>query len=73
MKKADAEKGIRALCTEWAGTLPPEKLVHPSFSAFTSWLEAKGHGSFLDFKSTTGARYDAAMWFDDELGQSWRN
>jgi hypothetical protein len=27
---------------------------------------------YLDFRSTAGADYDAEMWFDQELKQTWR-
>lgn len=65
MKKADAEKGIRYAASKWyraAGR--PE---HPSFYAFKQWMREQGHDSYLEFRSTTGADYDAERWFDDEM------
>jgi hypothetical protein len=72
MTKPEAEKAIRRLCTEWARELSSEDLEHPSFDAFRTWLDAKGYGHYLTFRSVAGPLYDAEMWFDDELGQSWR-
>jgi len=75
MKKADCERAIRHLCHEWAETTKRAagELDHPSFSAFKSWLSSSGYGHYLNFRSTAGAEYDAELWFDQELKQSWRN
>ncbi len=72
MKKDEAERAIRSLCTTWAETLDSDAREHPSFYQFRDWLSASGYGMYMDFKSRMGAAYDAEMWFDDELGQSWR-
>lgn len=72
MKKSLAEPVIRHLATEWFDGLPPEKREHPSFSSFKFWLDSKGYGHYLRFKSVAGANYDAEAWFDDELRQNWR-
>jgi hypothetical protein len=72
MKKAEAEKAIRYLATQWANTLSEEDKEHPSFSAFKGWLAANRYSGYLDFRSVMGANYDAEAWFDEELGQTWR-
>jgi hypothetical protein len=56
----------------WLREHPEAKREHPSFSDFRTWLEARYTGVFY-FRSTMGPLYDAEMWFDRELGQSWRN
>ncbi|MCJ9700182.1 hypothetical protein [Bradyrhizobium sp. SHOUNA76] len=71
MKKDEAEKAIRSLATTWFDTLPEDKREHPSWYAFKDWLFAH-YSHCLDFRSRTGANYDAEAWFDDELGQNWR-
>jgi hypothetical protein len=72
--KAECEKAIRHLCHEWAKELgihvSPEN--DPGFSKFRIWLEEKGFGSYLKFRSVAGALYDAEMWFDQEMKQTWR-
>lgn len=40
MKKAEAEKAIRSLVTQWADTLSDIDREHPSFSTFKTWLSA---------------------------------
>ena len=72
MKKAEAEKAIRYLATQWPNTLSKEDRADPSFSTFKSWLAANRYSSYLDFRSVMGADYDAEAWFDEELGQMWR-
>jgi len=72
MKKADSEKAIRSLSTQWANTLSDEDREHPSFSSFKAWLSTNGYGGYMDFRSTMGPDYDAEAWFDEELGQMWR-
>lgn len=73
MKKAESEKVIRSLSTQWFATLPPEDKEHPSFGVFCNWVRANGYGDYLDFRSRMGPSNDAESWFDNELGQSWRN
>ncbi len=74
-KKAECEQAIRYLCTEWAKErgIPHRPDFQPSFSEFTSWLNQKGYGHYLNFRSVAGPLYDAEMWFDQEFGQTWRN
>jgi hypothetical protein len=67
MTKAEAQKAIRHLCRKWYDTLPQPKPEAPSFSAFQSWLNESGYSRYLDFRSSTGAYYDAELWFDKEL------
>lgn len=71
-KKAEAERAIRHLATEWFLMLPADKREHPSFVEFKSWLRANGHAGFLLFRSVMGSDEDAERWFDEELGQNWR-
>lgn len=75
MKKNECEKAIRHLCHVWAkeAGIPPNPVDQPSFSQFTSWLTANGHGQYLNFRSVAGPLYDAEMWFDEEFKQTWRN
>lgn len=74
MTRAEAETAIRELSQKWAAgrgiELPSETLV--SFSEFTSWLSVNGYSRYLRFRSTAGAEYDAELWFDDEMKQTWR-
>ena len=73
MKKTEAETAIRALATEWAMGLAEAEREHPSFSAFKTWLSQKGYSHYLSFRSIMGADHNAETWFDQELGQAWRN
>lgn len=75
MRKSDAEPAVRSLCHEWARETDQQTeapAFHPSISAFRRWLEDRGYGDYLNFRSTTGARYDVEMWFDDEFKQNRR-
>ena len=76
MTKKEAEPIIRRLIHEWRAEqglpLPPSD-HHYSFSGFKAWLDNKGYGHYLKFRSTMGADYDAEMWFDQETKQTWRN
>ncbi|OHV63625.1 hypothetical protein LCM4576_29850 [Mesorhizobium sp. LCM 4576] len=72
MKKAEAEKAIRYLATQWANTLSEKEREHPSFSAFKAWIAANRYSGYLNFRSVMGPDYDAEAWFDEELGQMWR-
>jgi hypothetical protein len=75
MKRSEAEKAIRRLVHDWAETIgiEPGSAKQPSFLAFKSWLRDRGYSHYLDFRSTAGADYDAELWFDQELKQTWRN
>lgn len=78
MKKADAEKAIRPLVHDWAkevGFKIEDRSVEnePSFYEFQTWLQQNNYGRYLKFRSTAGSLYDAEMWFDQELKQTWRN
>lgn len=72
MKKDEAETALRSLCHDWAREAGVQQQVGKlhSFAAFRSWLEHRGHGHYLDFRSVRGARADAETWFDQEMGQS---
>lgn len=76
MTKKEAEPAIRHLCHEWRKErglpLPPSD-HHYSFVDFQSWLDSKAYGQYLNFRSRMGAHYDAEMWFDQEMKQTWRN
>jgi hypothetical protein len=71
-KKGECERAIRSLCHEWAGGLSEAERDHPNFLAFKAWLGQKGYSHYLDFRSAMGSNYDAEMWFDQELKQTWR-
>lgn len=75
IKKADAEKAIRSLVTQWADEVgfDPASGAMPSFSAFKSWLRTNRYDGYLSFQSTMGPDADAEHWFDQELKQTWRN
>ena len=70
MRKPECETAIRSLCHTWASEQSNVDLVHPSFSRFTTWLDAHHYSNYLRFKSRMGPRYDAEMWFDAELKQT---
>lgn len=79
MKKDEAERGIRHLCSIWADERGYHSGIysspdfHPSFADFKRWIHEKGYSSYLDFRSSTGSEYDAESWFDQEFRQTWRN
>lgn len=75
MIKAEAEAGIKQLVRQWAriNNISHGQDEMPSFSEFQAWVFSEGYGRYFDFKSRIGADEEAEMWFDRELGQSWRN
>ena len=70
--KPESEQIVRRLCHDWLRAQPGARREHPSFTDFRTWLEARYPG-VLSFRSRAGPLYDAEMWFDRELGQSWRD
>jgi hypothetical protein len=73
--KRDCEIAIRRLIFDWArenGVRRGQQEI-PSFAEFTTWLDAKGYGHYTRFRSRRGAHHDVEDWFDEELGQTWRN
>lgn len=64
---------IQSLAKGWYDGLPNPKPGHPSFSTFKEWLAKNGGSQYLDFRSIAGPLFDAEMWFDEALSQSWRN
>jgi hypothetical protein len=74
MAKDEAEGFIRSLCQDWAKLkgVKPSPREAPSFSDFFSWLQQK-YSDVLSFRSSTSVRADVERWFDDELGQNWRD
>lgn len=75
VKKSEAEPAIRKLCHFWGDEMgiPREPDSNPSFLSFLGWLDSKGYGHYLEFRSVRGARADAELWFDQEFRQMWRN
>lgn len=73
--KPEAEQAIRYMVGQWARVANVNKGQSdmPSFGDFVSWLCRTGHGHYLDFRSTIGPMNDVERWFDDKLGQAWRN
>ena len=73
-KKDECEKEIRHLCHEWAKEkgFVPSPDFDPGFYSFKSWLAEKHYSHYLRFRSTAGPDYDAEMWFDEEMKQTWR-
>ncbi|MCP1470988.1 hypothetical protein J3E64_002685 [Sphingobium sp. OAS761] len=74
-RKADAEKAIRYLVSQWArkNGIAVGSVDMPSFYDFRSWLGREGYSHYLDFRSVMGPLEDAERWFDEELKQTWRN
>lgn len=70
--KAEAEKAIRSLASEWHNEVQGADREDPSFSVFELWLKQNGYGNYLVFRSRTSPREDAERWFIDELKQGWR-
>jgi hypothetical protein len=72
--RAEAEKVIRDLALKWMDETGYEQKPghYPSFGSFTSWLEAKHHSQYLNFRSRVGARYEAEGWFESEIRNYWR-
>lgn len=75
MKKDEAERQVRYLCTVWARHkgIPLDGSIDPSFIEFWIWLKENGHASVLDFKARGGPEYAANRWFDEEFKQTWKN
>lgn len=73
MKKTDCEIAIRQLAHEWASTQERTHDWHPSFFDFKTWLDSRGLGRYMEFRSVMGPTDDAERWFDQELRQQWRN
>ena len=73
-KREDAERVIRHLALEWMHDTGYEQRPgwYPSFGGFTSWLESKHYGHYLNFRSTVGARHEAEGWFESEIRDYWR-
>lgn len=71
--KAECESAIRQLSHTWATETGVNVGVdHASFSAFETWLGARGYSRYLSFRSVRGSREDAEDWFDEEMKQTWR-
>ena len=75
MKRTEAERAIRPLVRKWAKEtgVQHEQEEVPEYLEFRSWVNSQGYGHYLTFRSTMGAFEDAERWFDEELGQAWRN
>ncbi len=73
MKKAECERAIRDLCHEWAALrgVRIEAGDHPNFYDFLKWMRGN-YPIYLKFRSTISVEYDAELWFDRELKQTWR-
>lgn len=74
MKKPDAEREIRYLITTWRHQEPQRGLGNDELycSDFITWLRNNSPGH-LDFRSRIPVTDMIEFWFDQELGQSWRN
>ena len=74
-KKDECETAIRSLCQDWARELGfiPSSDYHARFSSFVTWLNQKGSSQYLNFRSSMGPLYDAELWFDQEMKQTWRH
>ena len=70
--KSESEQIVRRLCHDWLKEQAISEREHASFASFRTWLEARCPG-VLSFRSRAGPLYDAEIWFDRELRQSWRN
>ena len=74
MKKPDAEREIRSLITTWRQQEPQRELSNDRLccSDFITWLRNNSPGH-LNFRSTMPVTDMIETWFDQELGQAWRN
>ena len=74
LKKDECEAAIRSLSHKWADSkgIVPTAELSLSFSEFCVWLESMDYSRYLNFRSEAGALYNAEMWFDKEMKQSWR-
>lgn len=74
LKKAECKDPIQSLAKDWWHGLPEPKPSMPSWSTFKDWLRANRYDHYLNFKgSIAGTDADAELWFDQALGQTWRN
>jgi hypothetical protein len=68
MKQADSWSLLPSLFQQWL-KLPAQQGCHPNqlhcFS-FMDWIESKGHGDILKFRSSRGALAEIEDWFDKE-------
>lgn len=74
MTKDHAKVGIRWYARDWwmlEGS--KRKGEAPSFLAFREWLERENKADYLKFRSRSGPLDDAERWFQEELGQVWRD
>jgi hypothetical protein len=70
--KSESKQIVCRECHDWLAGTPEAKREHPSFTDFRTWLEAR-YPRVFSFRSSINPLYDAELWFDRELGQSWRN
>jgi hypothetical protein len=74
-ERSEAEPAIRHLAHQWAKEAGVEiaSAEQLSFSAFKRWADQCGYSVYFTFWSSQDALDDAERWFDQELGQAWRN
>lgn len=74
MQKPQAEQEIRYLVSKWRQQEPQRGVSNDQLhcSDFIRWLEDNSP-AHLEFKSIPPVHDCIEMWFDQELGQSWRN
>ena len=74
MKKSQAEPEIRHLISVWRQQEPQQGQANADLhcSDFIRWLRENSPGH-LDFRGTMSVTDTIEMWFDQELGQTWRN
>lgn len=68
--KAEAERAIRHLATEWARETGYVRRPgrYPSFSDFRAWLDGKHYSLYLRFRSSGRSPEDVAQdWFEAQL------
>lgn len=68
--KAEAERAIRHMATEWARETgyKPQPGHYPSFSSFCQWLEERHYSGYLRFSSRSASpEILAEGWFEAEL------
>ncbi|WP_158659287.1 hypothetical protein [Paracoccus denitrificans] len=73
MKKADAEAGIRHLCSVYADAhgVPMDGTGDPSFGNFHRWVR-DNYPSCLDFRTTGSISDTVEQWWAEEFKQTWR-
>lgn len=73
INKSECERAIRFLFHRWCKShiLSKTQKDELVFSNFISWIR-QNYPRYLKFRTRTSVDYDAQLWFDQELNQTWR-